>query len=115
VSSQLETLRSRLHPHFLFNALNSVAEIVHADTELADRMLVSLSALLRESLKDDERVERPLRDELALLEHYLTIESARLGERLEVEKHDPTSVATFVARPARRSVHTSPASGSRPR
>jgi sensor histidine kinase YesM len=85
VATQLEALRSRLHPHFLFNALNSVAEIVHADAELADRMLVSLSTLLRESLRADERLERPLQDELVLLRHYLTIESIRLGDRLEVD------------------------------
>ncbi|HEY5807296.1 MAG TPA: histidine kinase [Povalibacter sp.] len=84
VATQLEALRSRLHPHFLFNALNSVAEIVHADAELADRMLVSLSTLLRESLRTDERLERPLQAELVLLRHYLTIESIRLGHRLEV-------------------------------
>ena len=85
VATQLEALRSRLHPHFLFNALNSVAEIVHTDAELADRMLVSLSTLLRESLRADERLERPLQDELVLLRHYLTIESIRLGARLEVD------------------------------
>jgi len=57
---------------------------VHADAELADRMLVSLSTLLRESLRTDERLERPLQAELVLLRHYLTIEAIRLGHRLEV-------------------------------
>ena len=89
VATQLEALRSRLHPHFLFNALNSVAEIVHTDAELADQMLVSLSTLLRESLRADERLERPLRDELVLLRHYVTIESIRLGDRLEVDMDIP--------------------------
>ncbi|MBL8270288.1 sensor histidine kinase, partial [Steroidobacter sp.] len=104
VTTQLEALRSRLHPHFLFNALNSVAEIVHADAELADRMLVSLSTLLRESLRADERLERTLRDELVLVNHYLTIESIRLGRRLEVHIDIPETcmnalVPTLILQP----------------
>lgn len=104
VTTQLEALRSRLHPHFLFNALNSVAEIVHADAELADRMLVSLSTLLRESLRADERLERTLRDELVLVNHYLTIESIRLGQRLEVSIDVPETctnalVPTLILQP----------------
>ena len=80
----LEALRAQLNPHFLFNALNSVAEMVHIDGELADRMLVALSALLRDALKQEPQQERPLREEIAAIEHYLTIEKIRLGERLQV-------------------------------
>lgn len=86
VSSRLEALRAQLNPHFLFNALNSVAEMVHVDRELADRMLVSLSALLRDGLKQDEVQERPLRDELAVVDHYLMIEKIRLTSRLQVRR-----------------------------
>ncbi|MDY6946761.1 MAG: histidine kinase [Pseudomonadota bacterium] len=95
VATQLEALRSRLHPHFLFNALNSVAEIVHTDAELADRMLVALSTLLRESLRTDARLERPLQGELVLLRHYLTIEGIRLGPRLEVAIDIPEACMNF--------------------
>lgn len=84
-ASQLDALRAQLNPHFLFNVLNSVAEMVHINAELADRMLVSLSSLLRDSLSPNPSQHRPLHEELALVEHYLTIEKIRLGERLEVE------------------------------
>jgi hypothetical protein len=83
-TTQLEALRAQLHPHFLFNALNSVAEMLHRDPEVADHMLVSLSALLRDSLAVERNQLRPLRRELAVIEHYLMIEKIRLGDRLAI-------------------------------
>lgn len=83
--ARLEALSSRLNPHFLFNALNSIAELVHRDADAADRMIVGLSALLRSSLEQAAHAEVPLAQELALVEHYLDIEKIRLGERLRVE------------------------------
>lgn len=82
--TRLDALRAQLHPHFLFNALNSVAEMVHEDPEIADRMLVSLSALLRASLSAKPTQIRALRDELVMVEHYLLIEKIRLGDRLNI-------------------------------
>ncbi|MHC9083532.1 sensor histidine kinase [Luteimonas sp. RIT-PG2_3] len=82
--TRLDALRSQLNPHFLFNALNSVAEMVHRDADLADRMLVALAAMLRDSLSSEQDQLRPLRDELALVEHYLMIEKIRLGDRLQL-------------------------------
>ena len=84
-TTQLEALRAQLNPHFLFNALNSVAEMVHQDAELADRMLVSLAALLRDSLSSEQGQQRPLREEIELVQHYLMIEKIRLDQRLQVE------------------------------
>lgn len=83
--ARLEALSSRLNPHFLFNALNSIAELVHRDADAADRMIVGLSALLRSSLEQAAHSEVPLDEELRLLGHYLDIEKIRLGERLQVE------------------------------
>lgn len=83
--ARLEALTAQLNPHFLFNTLNSVAELVHHDAEAADRMLVGLSALLRRSLYRTSEQETPLRDELELLAHYLDIERVRLGPRLQVD------------------------------
>jgi LytS/YehU family sensor histidine kinase len=83
--ARLEALSSRLNPHFLFNALNSIAELVHRDADAADRMIIGLSALLRSSLEQAVHSEVPLEEELRLLGHYLDIEKIRLGERLRVE------------------------------
>ncbi|RPE81310.1 sensor histidine kinase [Vulcaniibacterium tengchongense] len=83
--ARLQALSAQLNPHFLFNALNSIAETVHRDPEAADRMLVDLGAMLRHSLDTSRRQLVALREELAALDHYIGIERARLGERLQVQ------------------------------
>ena len=83
--ARLRSLAAQLEPHFLFNALNSTAELVHRDPDAADRMLVNLATLLRTSLARDGGQEVALADELALLDHYLDIEKVRLGPRLRVD------------------------------
>lgn len=83
--ARLQALTAQLNPHFMFNALNSIAEMVHHDADAADRMLVALGALLRSSLERQSARTVPLREELALLRDYLAIEQVRLGERLRVE------------------------------
>lgn len=85
VEARLDALNAQLNPHFLFNALNSIAEMVHRDTDAADRMLVALGELLRATLEHRETQRVTLREELSLLGHYLDIERQRLGERLRVE------------------------------
>ncbi|WP_242113147.1 sensor histidine kinase [Luteimonas aquatica] len=83
--TRLEALSAQLNPHFLFNALNSIAEMVHRDADAADRMLVGLGELLRSSLDYRQGRLVPLREELRLLQHYLEIEKVRLGERLQLQ------------------------------
>lgn len=85
VEARLQALASQLNPHFMFNALNSIAEMVHHDPAVADRMLVGLGELLRSSLDRQSEALVPLREELSLLRHYLEIEQLRLGDRLRVE------------------------------
>ena len=82
--TRLDALRAQLDPHFLFNALNSIAETIHRDPAAADRMLVGLGELLRSSLERRETRVVTLEEELRLLRHYLQIEQARLGDRLRV-------------------------------
>lgn len=84
-SARLEALSAQLNPHFLFNALNSIAELVHRDPGAADAMLVGLGELLRHSLEGGHAQQVPLRDELDLLDHYVGIERLRLGARLRYE------------------------------
>lgn len=84
VVARLQALQNQLNPHFLFNALNSVSELVHHCPESADRMLVSLGRILRENLKSSGTQEVPLREELSLLEQYVELEKLRLAERLRM-------------------------------
>ncbi len=83
--SQLQVLKMQLHPHFLFNALNTVSALVHKDVELADRMISRLGDLLRLSLQNTGVQEVSLKRELEFLDPYLEIEQARFGDRLKVD------------------------------
>ena len=82
--AQLEALRSQLNPHFLFNALHSMAELVHTDPKLAEQLIVRLGELLRQVLQSSNRQEVPLAEELEFIRGYVDIEQMRLGERLRV-------------------------------
>ncbi len=83
--ARLEALRSQLNPHFLFNALHSIAELIHQDPGLAERLIVRLGELLRLVLETSNRAELTLGEELEFIRGYLDIEQMRLGERLRVQ------------------------------
>lgn len=83
--SRLQVLKMQLHPHFLFNTLNAISELIHRDPDAADHMLTDLSDLLRMSFENLETQEIPLSQELAFLRKYLEIEQMRFHDRLSVE------------------------------
>ena len=85
VQSQLQALKMQLHPHFLFNTLNTISVLMKKDVKAANRMLVSLSELLRTALDDIGAQEVPLKQELDFLERYLKIEEIRFHGRLQVQ------------------------------
>lgn len=80
--ARLASLESRIHPHFLFNTLNTISSLIHSDPERADQQLQRLSALLRFSLDAPETRLVPLARELKIVRDYLEIERTRFGERL---------------------------------
>ena len=82
---ELRTLRSQLHPHVIFNALNRIASLAMSDAEAARDLLVLLSRLLRASLLAWEKRETTLAEEMALIRDYLKLEGAGYGERLRFE------------------------------
>ena len=82
--ARLQLLKMQLHPHFLFNTLNAISELVHEDPATADRMIASLSELLRESLDAGADDQVTLAKELELLDRYVDIQRARFGDRLDV-------------------------------
>lgn len=88
--SQLAALRSQMHPHFLFNALHTVVQLIPLDQRAAARAAETLAGLLRTAIADHQELV-PLRDEWSFVERYLEIESIRFGERLVVQHEiDPT-------------------------
>ena len=82
--AKLDTLRSQLRPHFLFNTLNAISVFVGEDADKARLLILRLSTLLRRSL-DQEAHEVPLEEELAFANDYLDIQRGRFGDRLAVE------------------------------
>jgi len=79
--SQLAALRSKLDPHFLFNALHTVVQLIPVEPARAADAAELLAALLRTVTEEDRDVV-PLRDERAFIERYLALEQLRFGERL---------------------------------
>ena len=82
--AQLQALKMQIHPHFLFNTLNTISSYVYKDQDLAVSMISRLSELLRLTLETGEETEISLGDELAITEKYLAIEQIRFAERLKV-------------------------------
>jgi len=82
--SRLQVLKMQLHPHFLFNTLNAISELIYKEPESADRMLTDLSDLLRLSFENLEVQEIPLKQELEFLEKYIEIEQMRFHDRLSI-------------------------------
>ncbi|MGE5645983.1 MAG: sensor histidine kinase [Acidobacteriota bacterium] len=80
--AQLSSLESRVHPHFLFNTLNSIASLIHDDPRKAEEIVGRLAALLRFSLDANQSSLVPLEREIKIVRDYLEIEKARFGERL---------------------------------
>ncbi len=82
---RLVALTSQLQPHFLFNTLQGISTLIHRDPDAADEMLGKLADLLRDVLRDRDRVVVPLSDEIRYARTYLEIAKLRFGERLRYE------------------------------
>ncbi|MBC7910571.1 MAG: histidine kinase [Pyrinomonadaceae bacterium] len=82
--ARLQVLKMQLHPHFLFNTLNAISELVYKDPESAEQMITNLSDLLRLSLENVGVQEVPLKQELDFLNKYVEIEQTRFHDRLRM-------------------------------
>jgi len=82
--AQLAALQAQLNPHFLFNALNTVAALVRTDPARAETTVENVAQVLRRTLERTRRTVAPLGEEIDYLQAYLAVEKARWGDRLEV-------------------------------
>lgn len=82
LQARIESLQSRIRPHFLFNSMNSIASLIEIDPALAERLIEDLSDLFRASLSEPGLVK--LDKELDLCRRFSRIEQTRLGDRLQV-------------------------------
>lgn len=96
--AQLDALRMQLHPHFLFNTLNSIVGLVRDNkNNAAVNMLVGLSDLLRHTLDHSSRQQIELREELNFIKLYLSIQEMRFSDRLQIEFDiDPATTKAMV-------------------
>ena len=78
--ARLGSLESRIHPHFLFNTLNSISSLISVNPARAEQIVGRLAALLRASLETSQQPLIPLQQELAMVESYLDIERVRFGD-----------------------------------
>ncbi len=92
--SRYQALNARIKPHFLFNSLNSVAELIHARPNDAEDMVVDLSELFRASLEKRGQLGT-LAEEIDLCKAYSRIEQVRLGGKLHVEWDVPDELLTW--------------------
>ncbi|MBU1011780.1 MAG: histidine kinase [Bacteroidetes bacterium] len=81
--SQLQMLRYQLNPHFLFNSLNSIKALTIENPQKAGFMITELSEFLRATLNYNDRIFITIREEIDIIEKYLSIEKIRFEERLE--------------------------------
>ncbi len=96
-NAQLAALRAQLHPHFLFNTLNSISALVFEEPTVARRMIAELGELLRTTLSEGARRTWSLGEELTLVERYVAIERMRFGERLTLHVAcEPAALAVEV-------------------
>ena len=80
--AELDALQAKINPHFLYNALNSIASLVHENPEKAEEMTLLLSKLFRYSTGRDGELFASLADELEMVRTYLQVEQVRFGNRL---------------------------------
>ena len=89
VQSRLRSLETQLNPHFLFNALNSIAELIHQDPNKAETAILKVSTFLRNTM--DEKALIPLSDELRNVRDYVELENIRFSGsiRLHLDESMP--------------------------
>jgi sensor histidine kinase YesM len=92
--AELKALKAQINPHFFFNALNTIAALIHTNPALAEASVERLAQMFRYVLTGSERGQVPLEEELTFVDGYLEIERARFGERLQVtRKIDPRALS----------------------
>ena len=90
--ARLRSLEAQIHPHFLFNTLNSISSLIGVNPARAEHIVGRLAALLRASLDASGQPLIPLQQELAMVESYLDIERARFGDKLRSSIAVPTDL-----------------------
>ena len=97
--ARLSSLESRIHPHFLFNTLNSISSLIPTDPKRAEETVGKLASLLRFSISANHNSLVPLAQELKIVRDYLEIETTRFGQRLRFDVSVPESLGDLKVPP----------------
>jgi two-component system, LytTR family, sensor kinase len=84
-SAELDALQARINPHFLYNALNSIAGLVHEDPAKAEKMTLLLSKLFRFTIGTNDQHYNTIAHEVEIARTYLEVEQVRFGSRLSFD------------------------------
>ena len=96
LQARMDALSRQIHPHFLFNTLNTVSSLIRTDPQQARAVVYKLSNILRRLLRKQENFN-PLAEELDFIDDYLSIEMIRFGDKLRFEKEvDPATLDRLV-------------------
>jgi len=93
VQSRLRSLETQLNPHFLFNALNSVAELIHTDPDKAEDAVLKISAFMRNTMQEKALI--PIRDEMRNVRDYVDLENIRHNNRIALHASISRGVETL--------------------
>lgn len=89
IISQYETLKNQVNPHFLFNSLNTLSNLIHEDRTLAEDFLTKLTRVYRYVLELKEEITVPLDRELSFVKHYIFLQQIRFDHALQVHWEVP--------------------------
>jgi sensor histidine kinase YesM len=93
--AELQSIRAKINPHFLYNALNSIASLATTDGHKTEQMALSLSDFFKYAINREQKQMNTLSEELNAIRTYLEIEKVRFGERLNFEIECPSELLDF--------------------
>lgn len=97
--AHLSALQAQMNPHFLFNALNTVASLIRTNAPAAEMTVENLAHVLRRTLDRSRRTMSTVEDEVSYLEAYLSVERERFGDRLRIQWDIAPETQTFMIPP----------------
>ena len=92
LETKLKALENELNPHFLFNALNSVSELIYVDQKKAENAVIEISRFLRNAINKESLIS--LETELMMVKTYVNIENIRFDEKINLQIEDFEKVKT---------------------
>lgn len=94
--AELDALHAKVNPHFLYNALNSIASLIHSNPDKAEEMTLLLSKFFRYNTNRQNHHLTTLGEELEMVETYLEIEKVRFGKRLQYQVTLPDTARQYL-------------------